>query len=138
MGLIYEEPKLNSDEVVLLRYGAGYFPSKALFSHGGLLYLTSQRVIFQPHKVDRTLSREDCSVELELSGIKAVGSTPPWRPAMGRRFLRLDDHHRSYLFLFSVRHPRWRSRFIQEITKVSRTVGNVDGWGVYGSSDDDF
>ena len=131
MGLIYEEPKLKSKEKILLRYGAGYFPRKVLISHGGLLYLTTDRVIFRAHKLDRALSSEEYAVELPISAVKAVGSTPAWRVAMGRRFLRVDGEHRSYLFLFSLRHPRWRSHFIQELRKTAPRAALIDGWGVY-------
>ena len=47
---------------------------------------------------------------------------------MGRRFLRVDDRDRSYLFLFSVRHPHWRRRYVDQIVQVSPEVAIVDGW----------
>lgn len=132
MGAIYDEPDLRAGETVQLRLGAGFFPSKALFSRGGLLYLTNQRLLFRPHKLDRALVGSDASVELALPEITAIGTTPRWSPAMGRRFLRVDSTDRSYLFLFSVRHPRWRSKVIAAILRSSPKAVEMDGWGSFG------
>lgn len=114
-----------------MRFGAGYFPRKAVFCHGGLLYLTTARVVFRSHRLDQALSADDGTLDLPLSQIAAVGSTPRWRPVMGRRFLRLDSGERSYLFLFSVRHPRWRTRFQSELLKAAPGTISEDGWGSF-------
>ena len=53
MGLILNELEPDANETILLRHGGGYFRNQAMFCHGGLLYLTTQRVVFLSHKVDR-------------------------------------------------------------------------------------
>lgn len=131
VGVIYSDPDLCAGETVVLRLGAGFFPSKALFSRGGLLYVTNRRVLFRPHKFDKALNRTDDCVDLSLNEITAVGSTPRWSAAMGRRFLRLDAAENSYLFLFSVRHPRWRAKVISEVLEHSLTAVERDGWGAF-------
>ena len=123
---------LRLGEEVVLQRGAGYFPSKALFCHGGTLYLTSARLVFRPLKLDRALSRRDSAIELELPDITAVGSTPKWGSFPARPFLRLDDRSRSYLFLFSAFRPRWRPEFVAEVTRLAPSARLLDGWGHYG------
>lgn len=131
MGVIYEEPDLRPGETIQLRLGAGFFPSKALLSRGGLLYVTNQRLLFRAHKFDSALSRSDASVDLRLDEITAAGTTPRWSAAMGRRFLRVDAGDHSYLFLFSVRHPTWRQKVIASVLKQSPTAVEEDGWGTF-------
>lgn len=131
MGLVYTEPELRPGETVALRFGGGLFPAKAMFCHGGLLYVTTQRVLFRPHNLEKALVRSDSSVDLELAKITTVGSTRRWSPAMGRRFLRMDAGPRSYLFMFSVRHPTWRQKVIDEIVRRSPHVVDADGWGTF-------
>ena len=131
MGLIYQEPDLRPGEIIQLRLGAGFFPSKALLSRGGLLYVTDQRLLFQPHKLDSTLGRSGASVDVRLDAITAVGTTPRWSAAMGRRFLRVDARAESYLFLFSVRHPTWRQKVITTFLKQAPSAIEKDGWGTF-------
>lgn len=131
MGVVYDAPELDRGEKVLLRLGAGFFPSKALFSHGGLLYLTNQRLFFRPHKFDKALARSDSSMELRLDEISGVGSTPRWSAALERRFLRVDAGSDAYLFLFSVRHPTWRGKTITGILQELPTAVEGEGWGVF-------
>ena len=131
MGPIYDEPNLKTGEAVQLRLGAGFFPSKALLSRGGLLYVTNQRLLFRPHKLDKALSRTDAPVDLALQDVTAIGTTPRWSPAMGRRFLRVDAGDRSYLFLFSVRHPTWRSKVIAAVLRASPKAVEMNGWGAF-------
>lgn len=132
MGVIHKEPKLGSSEEVILRYGAGYFPTKIPICHGGILYLTNFRVIFRQHNVDLAITSDRYNVDLSLSDVVAVGSTPPWRALMGRRLLRIDVKNLSYLFLFSIRHPRWRPRYSEKLREIEPTAALRDGWGVYG------
>jgi hypothetical protein len=70
-------------------------------------------------------------VDLELDEITAIGSTPRWSAAMGRRFLRVDAGDKSYLFLFSMRHPTWRQKVISEVLRQSPTAVKQDGWGAF-------
>ena len=131
MGIIYQEPDLRPGETIQLRLGAGFFPSKALLSRGGLVFVTDQRLLFQPHKLDSTLGSSGASVDLRLDAITAVGTTPPWTAAMGRRFLRVDARDESYLFLFSVRHPTWRKKVITSVLKHAPRAIEKDGWGTF-------
>jgi hypothetical protein len=70
----------------------------------------------------------ELTVELELSDVIAVGTTPPFS-FIRRRFLRIDDNTRSYRFLFAVWHPSWRKTFINKILQISEfailTVGEM-------------
>jgi hypothetical protein len=131
VGAIYDQPDLEPGETVELRLGAGFFPSKAFFSRGGLLYVTNKRLFFRPQNLDKTFNRSDAAVDLRMDEITAVGTTPPWSVAMGRRFLRVDAGDNSYLFLFSVRHPRWRQKVISGVLRQSQTAVPADGWGAF-------
>ena len=131
LGVIYQEPDLRPGETIQLRLGAGFFPSKALLSRGGLLYVTDQRLVFQPHKLDSRLGGSGASVDFRLDAITAVGTTPRWWAAMGRRFLRVDASGESYLFLFSVRHPTWRQKVISSVRKHAPSAIEKDGWGTF-------
>lgn len=158
VGRASQELQLSDGENIVLNFPGGYFPAKAVFCHGGALYLTTHRVLFRSHKLGHALSggidrlvtapkrrayelttsqaeTHDAmvsgSVDLPLSDVAAAGSTPRWAPVSGRRFLRIDTQHRSYLFLFSLWRPRWRTRFAFEAVKASPHASLVDGWGFY-------
>ena len=129
MSAIHDQPDLRSGETVVIRLGAGFFPSKALFSRGGLLYVTNQRLFIRAHKLDEALTRSVAAVDLQLEEITSVGSTPRWSAAMGRRFLRVDAAEGSFLFMFSVRHPAWRQKVISEVLRRAPTATEENGWG---------
>lgn len=126
-----EPLQLNAGETVVLRLGAGFFPRRAMGSHGGRLYLTSQRVAFRPFKVDRALTRSDSSFDVPLSDIVAIGSTPKWGPPPARSFLRIDTLERSYLLLIAITHWRGRTRFIESASIAAPNARVIDGWGRY-------
>ena len=125
---VYEEPELDPGEKVVLDSGPDTSQPKPCSVAEGSCISRATACCFEPTSSIRPYSAETTQSTCKLTDVRAVGSTPHWRAAMGRRFLRVDDRDRSYLFLFSVRHPHWRRRYVDQIVQVSPEVAIVDGW----------
>lgn len=122
----------DADQDVLLRYGTMFYERKSLMdTHGGVLCLKTTEISFQEGRIGRVLNKGDLSFALPLSAMRSLGVTPKWGPPPARRFLRLDDHERSYLFLFSVTRPHWKQNFIDTTLQASPEIQRIDGWGYY-------
>lgn len=66
--ILFNNPILNAEEVVALAYPANH-TQNGWRAVGGKLFITNERFLFAPHKIDDNLGGE--SVEIELSDIES-------------------------------------------------------------------